>query len=105
MINLSAENLEIITSSGHGLRETLFYRLFGELQVYETRNDMRQAMPHLRNGAISLDGGIIKGDGMLLLGYRSVIFTFFEQRQNELVIFSQVAHLLIRLSNETQFVG
>ncbi|VAI76461.1 unnamed protein product [Triticum turgidum subsp. durum] len=69
LINLSAENLEIITSSGHGLRETLFYRLFGELQVYETRNDMRQAMPHLRNGAISLDGGIIKGDGMLLLGY------------------------------------
>lgn len=76
LINLSAENLEIMTSSGHGLRETLFYRLFGELQVYETRNDMRQAMPYLRNGAISLDGGIIKGDGMLLLGYSDREITF-----------------------------
>ncbi|XP_044961503.1 LOW QUALITY PROTEIN: structural maintenance of chromosomes flexible hinge domain-containing protein GMI1-like [Hordeum vulgare subsp. vulgare] len=76
LINLSAENLEITTSRGHGLRETLLYRLFGELQVYETRNDMRQAMPHLRNGAISLDGGIIKGDGMLLLGYSDPEITF-----------------------------
>lgn len=78
MINLSAENLEIVTScGGYGLRETLFYRLFGDLQVYKTRNDMRQAIPYLRNGAVSLDGGIIKGDGMLLLGDRSVIYFLF----------------------------
>jgi hypothetical protein len=73
MINLSPKNLDIITEHGYGLRETLFYRLFGELQVYETRNDMWPAIPYLKNGAISLDGGIIKGDGMLILGYRSVI--------------------------------
>lgn len=68
MINLSIENLNITTGSGYGLRETLFYSLFGELQVYETRNDMLQAMPYLKGGAISLDGGVIKGQGKLLVG-------------------------------------
>ncbi|CAM0949513.1 unnamed protein product [Alopecurus aequalis] len=71
MIDLSAENSDMTTEGGSGLRETLFYRLFGELQVYETRDDMRRAIPHLKNGAVSLDGGIIKGDGMLILGYNS----------------------------------
>uniref|UniRef100_K3YYY4 Uncharacterized protein n=1 Tax=Setaria italica TaxID=4555 RepID=K3YYY4_SETIT len=67
MINLSDENLNITTSSGHGLRETLLYSLFGVLQVYETRNDMFQAMDYLNGGAISLDGGVIKGKGKILL--------------------------------------
>lgn len=73
MINLSDEHLNITTPSGHGLRETLFYSLFGELQVYETRNDMFQATCYLNGGAISLDGGVIRGKGKLLLGYRSVV--------------------------------
>lgn len=76
MINLSDDNLNITTSRGHGLRETLFYSLFGELQVYETRNDMLQAMPYLNGGAISLDGGVIKGKGKLLLGYSDLKITF-----------------------------
>jgi hypothetical protein len=73
MVNLSDENLNITTKSGHGLRETLLYSLFGELQVYETRNDMLQAMHYFNDGAISLDGGVIKGKGKLLLGSRSVL--------------------------------
>uniref|UniRef100_A0ACD6AIA4 Uncharacterized protein n=1 Tax=Avena sativa TaxID=4498 RepID=A0ACD6AIA4_AVESA len=76
MINLSPEGLKIKTKHGYGLRQTLFYRLFGELQVYETRNDMWQAIPHLKNGAISLDGGIIKGDGVLILGHSDPDVTF-----------------------------
>ncbi|XP_021315431.1 uncharacterized protein LOC8081647 isoform X2 [Sorghum bicolor] len=76
MINLSDDNLNITTSRGHGLRETLFYSLFGELQVYETRNDMLQAMPYLNGGAISLDGGVMKGKGKLLLGYSDPKITF-----------------------------
>ncbi|KAJ1279147.1 hypothetical protein BS78_04G132700 [Paspalum vaginatum] len=76
MINISDENLKVTTNSGHGLRETLFYSLFGELQVYETRNDMYQAMRYLNNGAISLDGGVIKGKGKLLLGYSDPKITF-----------------------------
>ncbi|KAL6640164.1 hypothetical protein ACP70R_022013 [Stipagrostis hirtigluma subsp. patula] len=76
MINLSDENLNISTGSGYGLRETLFYSLFGELQVYETRKDMLQALPYLKGGAISLDGGVIKGNGKLLLGYSDPKITF-----------------------------
>lgn len=73
MINLSDENLNITTKGGHGLRETLFYSLFGELQVYESRDDMFRAKDYLNGGAISLDGGVIKGKGKFLLGYRSVL--------------------------------
>nr|XP_034592299.1 structural maintenance of chromosomes flexible hinge domain-containing protein GMI1 [Setaria viridis] len=76
MINLSDENLNITTSSGHGLRETLLYSLFGVLQVYETRNDMFQDMDYLNGGAISLDGGVIKGKGKILLGYSDPKITF-----------------------------
>lgn len=47
------------TPSGHGLRETLFYRLFGELQVYKSREDMNKASSCITGGAVSLDGGII----------------------------------------------
>lgn len=36
MIDLALEELEIQSKSGYGLRETLFYGVFGELQVYKT---------------------------------------------------------------------
>ncbi|CAL4969818.1 unnamed protein product [Urochloa decumbens] len=76
MINISAENLSITTKHGYGLRETLFYSLFGELQVYDTRKDMLKAMGYFNCGAISLDGGVIKGKGKLLLGYSDPKITF-----------------------------
>lgn len=58
------------TNGGHGLRETLFYNLFARLQVYRTRAHMLQALPYLSNGAISLDGGIIRSNGLIVLGTR-----------------------------------
>ncbi|CAN6251311.1 unnamed protein product [Urochloa humidicola] len=76
MINFSAENLNITTKHGYGLRETLFYSLFGELQVYDTRKNMFQAKDYFNGGAISLDGGVIKGKGKLLLGYSDPKITF-----------------------------
>ncbi|KAL3838065.1 hypothetical protein ACJIZ3_022656 [Penstemon smallii] len=58
------------TNSGHGLRETLFYRLFGELQVYENRNFMKMAHSCIKlDGAVSLDGGIIRGNGLVSIGH------------------------------------
>ncbi|KAF6146065.1 hypothetical protein GIB67_033424 [Kingdonia uniflora] len=69
MINLDADHLFTRTAKGHGLRETLFYLLFGDLQVYETREHLRQACCYTKHGAISLDGGIMKGNGVLSLGY------------------------------------
>ncbi|KAM3381798.1 protein DEFECTIVE IN MERISTEM SILENCING 3 isoform X3 [Capsicum galapagoense] len=76
MINIDSANLYCITSTGHGLRETLFYKLFSRLQVYKTRADMLQALPVITDGAVSLDGGIIKSDGVSFLGERDVEIKF-----------------------------
>lgn len=68
MINIDAMYLFCLTANGYGLRETLFYSLFSRLQVYKTRADMLQALPCISDGALSLDGGIIKATGVFCLG-------------------------------------
>ncbi|KAI5405559.1 hypothetical protein KIW84_052373 [Lathyrus oleraceus] len=70
MINIDTENLFCVTPSGFGLRETLFYNLFSRLQVYKTRVEMMQALPLITDGAISLDGGMIRNCGVFSLGNR-----------------------------------
>ncbi|XP_030463894.1 protein DEFECTIVE IN MERISTEM SILENCING 3 isoform X2 [Syzygium oleosum] len=70
MVNIETTNLICLTPSGHGLRETLFYHLFSRTQVYSTRAHMLCARPLISGGAISLDGGIIRGPGMYSLGNR-----------------------------------
>ncbi|KAM1140862.1 hypothetical protein FF1_040862 [Malus domestica] len=67
-INLDGNNLVNVTSSGHGLRETLFYSLFSRLQIFRTRAEMLLALPCINHGALSLDGGIIKKSGVFILG-------------------------------------
>ncbi|CAF2016215.1 unnamed protein product [Brassica oleracea var. botrytis] len=63
MINLAEEELNIKTYEGHGLRETLFYDVFGKLQVYETQTQAKEALEHISgDGAVSLDGFIAKGN-------------------------------------------
>ncbi|XP_059629028.1 protein DEFECTIVE IN MERISTEM SILENCING 3-like [Cornus florida] len=69
LINVDAMHLYCLTTNGHGLRETLFYFLFSRLQVYRTREDMLRALPFLSDGALSLDGGMIRS-GIFQLGYR-----------------------------------
>ncbi|XVE58363.1 hypothetical protein DITRI_Ditri04bG0163800 [Diplodiscus trichospermus] len=71
MVNLEHPHIDYVTSSGHGLRETLFYRLFSKLQVYETREHMVNARACIKAGAVSLDGGIIRKNGVVSLGYRN----------------------------------
>lgn len=68
MINIEDDHWDTKTASGCGLRETLFYRLFGETQVYETRKDMKRAMSCIKDGAVSMDGGILRGNGAMSLG-------------------------------------
>ncbi|GAB4858491.1 hypothetical protein Ancab_009967 [Ancistrocladus abbreviatus] len=71
LIDIDIENLHTRTVAGHGLRQTLFYRLFGMLQVYETKEFMKQAYGCIiKDGAISLDGAIMRGDGILEVGHR-----------------------------------
>ncbi|XAR52205.1 hypothetical protein NMG60_11020149 [Bertholletia excelsa] len=73
MINIDHVNLFCLTANGHGLRETLFYNLFSRLQVYRTRTEMLQALPCVSDGAISLDGGMLKSTSMFSLGNRDNI--------------------------------
>jgi hypothetical protein len=70
MINIDNFNLFCVTPSGHGLRETLFYNLFSRLQVYKTRAEMMQALPCISDGALSLDGGMVRSSGVFSLGNR-----------------------------------
>ncbi|KAK4277569.1 hypothetical protein QN277_015547 [Acacia crassicarpa] len=69
MINIDGPNLFSVTPDGYGLRETLFYNLFSRLQIYKTRAEMLQALPLISDGALSLDGGIIRS-GVYFLGDR-----------------------------------
>ncbi|KAG0501593.1 hypothetical protein HPP92_001665 [Vanilla planifolia] len=71
MINMDELHLSCVTVDGHGLRETLFFNLFSQLQVYKSRADMLCALPFITDGAVSLDGGMIKGSGLFCLGDRS----------------------------------
>lgn len=68
MIDLDVDQLQTKTNSGHGLRETLFYCLFGQLQVYRTRVEMLAARACVKHGAVSLDGGILKENGRVTYG-------------------------------------
>lgn len=70
MINIDGSNLFCVMPNGYGLRETLFYNLFSRLQVYQTREEMIKALPCISDGAVSLDGGMIKTNGVFTLGIR-----------------------------------
>ncbi|KAK9145594.1 hypothetical protein Sjap_005497 [Stephania japonica] len=73
MINVEITNSSCLTASGQGLRETLFYSLFSRLQVYKTREEMMSALPCISDGALSLDGGMIKRTGFFSLGSRKEV--------------------------------
>jgi len=83
IIDVDVDHLQTKTIAGHGLREILFYRLFGELQLYETKELMKQAHGCITGGAVSLDGGFIYGNGMFLLGRKYVFFIFLTSEQGD----------------------
>lgn len=60
-----AVNLLNFATNKLGLRATLFYQLFSQLQVYETRHDMELAHDCIKEGAVSLDGAIMHWNGIL----------------------------------------
>ncbi|GER49827.1 defective in meristem silencing 3 [Striga asiatica] len=68
MITIDNTSLYHVLNNGHGLRESLFYNLFSNLQVYRSREEMLEALDYVGNGAISLDGGMIRQPGVLSLG-------------------------------------
>ncbi|XP_074281633.1 protein DEFECTIVE IN MERISTEM SILENCING 3-like [Silene latifolia] len=77
MVHIDRSHLYSLTSSGCGLRETLFYNLFSRLQVYRTRAEMLVALPFITDGAVSLDGGMISATGVFALGSREDVGVTF----------------------------
>ncbi|GFQ01751.1 protein defective in meristem silencing 3 [Phtheirospermum japonicum] len=69
-------SIETRTKSGHGLRETLCYRLFGELQVYRDRECTMMAQSCFKDGAVSLDGEIVKAKGLFSFGHWEPVIIF-----------------------------
>lgn len=69
MIMIDNVNLCSVSEYGRSLRETLFYNLFLNLQVYKTREAMLNAIPLISTGAISLDGGVIRSSCEYVLGH------------------------------------
>lgn len=69
MVTIDYANLYCVSKT-YSLRETLFYNLFRNLQVYRSREDMINARPFVSHGAISLDGGIMRSPGVYSLGHQ-----------------------------------
>ncbi|KAL2558735.1 Protein DEFECTIVE IN MERISTEM SILENCING 3 [Forsythia ovata] len=84
MIRIDITNLYSISNTGQGLRETLFYNLFSNLQVYRSRENMLKALPCIANGAISLDGGMIKSPGCFSLGHKGAVDVKFPKSSERL---------------------
>ena len=55
MVDLGNHHLFTRTTAGYVLWETLSYCLFGELGVYQAREDMKKACFYARHDVVSLD--------------------------------------------------
>ncbi|XP_017973164.1 PREDICTED: uncharacterized protein LOC18605777 isoform X4 [Theobroma cacao] len=107
MVNIDHPHLENLTTAGHGLRETLFYRLFSKLQVYETREHMENARACIKHSAISLDGGILRKNGIISLGYRNPEIHFPVQMhvsQQHKEIMEQIKKMKLELRSILQHI-
>lgn len=87
MIHLDQANLSCLTAGGHGLRETLFYSLFSQLQVFKTRAELRNAIPLINDGAVSLDGSILRPNGSFCLGNRYAIIWIYPLTSHHILLF------------------
>lgn len=97
MIEIDVDHLETKTAAGYGLRETLFYGLFGELQVYDCKENMKLARGCIKDGAVSLNGGIIRGNGIISLGCKQVDVHFPVTAVDHRLIVSTESKEIIRL--------
>lgn len=68
LVNMEAVHSHGTRKNDLSTRQTLLCCLFGELQVYENKQCMKMARACIRDGAISLDGGIMKRNGLISFG-------------------------------------
>ncbi|KAI4307104.1 hypothetical protein L6164_030326 [Bauhinia variegata] len=83
-VDLDIHHLQTRTASGFGLRETVLFDLFRKVQVYETREYMVAARACIEDGAVSLDGGILRENGIVSLGYGNPTIYFPSKNQMHL---------------------
>nr|KYP35695.1 hypothetical protein KK1_043252 [Cajanus cajan] len=98
MIDLDINYLHTTTASGHGLRETVLFNLFKKLQVYDKRESMVAARACIEDDAVSLDGGIFRGNGILSLGYGNPIIYF--PCQNQTVLPREIEEILRQIEEK-----
>lgn len=60
LIHLNEDQLSIRISGRYGLRESLFFELFGFLEVFDTTPNMLRSRKDIRSSAVSLEGGLIR---------------------------------------------
>ncbi|KAJ0092343.1 hypothetical protein Patl1_26144 [Pistacia atlantica] len=89
MVDPDEHHVYTRTSASDGLRETLFYRLFGKLQVYRIREDVIEAHACTKHCSISLDGEILKENGVICLGHWNPTICFPVVGQVDMVPFSE----------------
>ncbi|XP_027332090.1 structural maintenance of chromosomes flexible hinge domain-containing protein GMI1 [Abrus precatorius] len=98
MVDLEINYLQTKTTSGHGLRETVLFSLFKKLHVYKTRENMVAARACIEDGAVSLDGGILRESGILSLGYGNPFIYF--PCENQMVHPRETEEILTRIKDK-----
>ncbi|KAK7272945.1 hypothetical protein RIF29_13990 [Crotalaria pallida] len=98
MVDLDTNHLNISTASGHGLRETVLFSLFKKLQVFETRESMLAARACIQEGAVSLDGGILRENGLLSLGVGDPCIYF--PCENQIVLPPELQKITTRIEKK-----
>jgi len=70
LIHLNGDQLRIRIAGRYGLRESLFFVLFGFLEVFDTTSNMLRARKDIMTSAVALDGGIIRTSNQFEWGAR-----------------------------------
>ncbi|XP_061340120.1 uncharacterized protein LOC133286688, partial [Gastrolobium bilobum] len=98
MVDLDIDHMQTRTALGHGLRETVLFSLFKKLHVYKTRESMVAARACIVDGAVSLDGGILRENAVLSLGYGNPSICF--RCVNPMVLSPETGEILSQIKGK-----
>lgn len=70
LIHLNEDQLRIRIAGRYGLRESLFFVLFGFLEVFDTTINMLRAQKEIKSAAVALDCGFIRSSNQFEWGSR-----------------------------------
>ncbi|KAH7428856.1 hypothetical protein KP509_09G020200 [Ceratopteris richardii] len=98
LLHVNDEHLNFRIQSGNhgGLRGSLLYSLFKELQVYDTRRNLLRAKDALKTGGISLDGGVVRAKGCEDFGHwgkTKVLFPVYSKSGQKIPSLRSINHI------------